>query len=117
VKLGEQRAVGLDALPQPLDALGIAGLEVLDGVHDRPREPPAIDVASGEAAMLHDLAGKDVTVQVLDGLDQPALVDARHVDDLGLHAPLDGVGQGIDRLDRVLAIGRQVSAGGDGWPE
>src|SRR5207245_11016988 len=102
---GQERAVALDALPDALDPLGIASLEVVDRVHDGPREPDQVDLPLREPALFPKLAHELAAVQLLDGGHEPALVDPLDVDDFGLHRPLDRVGEGLDRLDGIRPAG------------
>ena len=98
--LGQRRAVVLDALPEPLDPVGIVGLEVGDGLGDGPRQAEQVDRLGAEPALRPQLARQLVAVQLLDRADHVGGVDAVDVDDLGLHGGLDRLGQRLDRCHR-----------------
>ena len=111
--LGQQRAIGLDALPEPLHPPGVAGLEVAHGVGDRARQAHGVDVATGEAARFHHLRGQLVAVQLLDRPQEALVVEPLDVDDLRLHRPLQIAGQRVHRLHGILAPRPEVGAGLD----
>ena len=99
-----RRPVALDALPDALQARGLARAEVVGGVGDRAREAEHIHLALRQPALLAQLAHQLVPVELLHGLDEGGGVDAVDVDDLPFHAPLDGRGQGIHGLGRIVAV-------------
>src|SRR5215831_763911 len=98
-------------------ALWIVLLEVVRRIDDGPRQADQIDLALREPTLLAELAHQLVAVELLDGVDEPALVDALDVDHLGLDTPLDRVGQGLDRLDRLSPVRLEIRRDRDDRPE
>src|SRR5207249_11387776 len=113
----QERPVALDALPGSLHPLGVVLLEVSGRVDDRSREADQIDLSLGEPALLAELAHELVAIELLDRVHEAALVDPLDVDHLRLDAPLDRVGQGLDRLDRISAVRVEVRGDRNGGAE
>ncbi len=114
---GQHGAVLADLARDALDALGLAVLEVGDGIGDRLRQPEGVDLLFSEPPLRLKLADQVAAVELLDDASEVRAVEAGHVDDLGLHRPVDRRGEGLDGLDRVVAVGRQVPRDGDGLAE
>jgi hypothetical protein len=101
---GEGGAIPVDVLAQLREPLGRMRLEPACGVGDGAREPDRVDLARGEPALLLELSDELVAVEALDLVDEGGAIEAIHVEDLALHAPLDGRGQFVHRLDLVLSV-------------
>src|SRR5260370_1142938 len=103
-------------------ALGSMRLEPSPGGSDGARETARVDLARGKPALLLALSHEVVAVEALELVDEGGAIEATHVEDLALHAPLDGRGQLVHRLDLVLSVEieegpqRQGLAEGDAHP-
>jgi hypothetical protein len=100
-------------LPEPLDALGVLLAEVLDRVRDRLRKPERVDPPSHEPALLPQLALEVAPIELLHGASERRRVDARDVDHLALHRPLDRRRERMQRLRRLLAVDGEVRRDGN----
>ncbi len=113
----EQCPVALDALPDALDALGLAGLEVVDGVDDRAGEAQHIDCPS-DPTLPRAAPQQLVAIELLDGPDDGGWASMRSTwttwasmaywmavvspsTALGGILPVDGEVGGRRRLDRT----------------
>ena len=83
-------------------------LEPVDRVHDATGEPDEIDLVGRDAARLAHLAREVVPVERLHRAHEPRVVDALHVHDLGFHRPLERVGERVDRLRGLPAVGLEI---------
>ena len=114
---GEEGAILLDRRPEARHPLGIALLEVRRRVRDRAREPQGVDLARPEAALLLQLADQVAPVDLVHRADELLALRPAHVEDLGLHAPLDRRGEGLDRLGGLIPVHGRVGRQRDGLPE
>ena len=117
VVVREQRAIALDALPEPLEPLGLVGLEPAHRVHDRARQAKDVHLALGEAALLAELTHQLAPIELLDGVHEAGGVDPLDVDDLGLHAPLDRRRQRVDGAHGIGRVGAEVRRDRNGRTE
>src|SRR5207247_2087880 len=119
---GEGGAIPVDVLAQLREPLGCMCLEPSRGVGDGAGESDRVDLARGEPALILELSHELVAVEALDLVDEGGAIEAIHVEHLAFHAPLDGRGQLVHRLDLVLSVEieegpqRQGLAEGDAHP-
>ncbi|OLC30866.1 MAG: hypothetical protein AUH81_18850 [Candidatus Rokubacteria bacterium 13_1_40CM_4_69_5] len=104
----EEGTVALYPLPDSLDPLRLARLEVLHRVHDRARQAEEIDLPVSEPALLPQLADQLAPIKLLHGPDDLGGLDPVHVHHLGLHGPLDRRGERLHALGGVGVVGRDV---------